>query len=462
MDITTEYFDGKKVLIFGLGTNGGGLGTLQFLLKTKAAIITVTDQKKEVDFVSAGITLPNDSRIIWHFGAHQESDFRDADIIVKNPSVKWDHPLLFIATESGADIIMDSTIFMALCKAKVIGVTGSKGKTTTASLIAHILENAGHTVVRAGISQIGVLSELPKVTKDSTVVFELSSWRLSGLTSIQKSPHISVLVNLYPDHLNYYDSMEAYAQDKKIITSFQKETDFFILPQDSKWHDFFAQTKAQIKTFGTDDSSCAWQDEDSLWMWQQNADQEAQMLIRKEDTFFAGEHLFSNMLAAALAAKSLGIPVQDIQKGLKTFTGVPHRFELVREVAGVSYINDTTATIPSATLASVQAIAGPVVLLAGGSDKNLPLDDLLTAIEKTKVTILFAGTGTDKILGALPKESQDKVTVVESMVSAVAEARQIALDGDTVILAPGAASFGMFVNEFDRGEKFIKEVQKLT
>jgi UDP-N-acetylmuramoylalanine--D-glutamate ligase len=139
MHITKDYFNNKRVLIFGLGTNGGGLGTLQFLLDTKVSQITVTDQKTESDFLAAEVRLPTEPRITWHLGEHKTEDFKTADIVIKNPSIKWDNPLVLLAKENGADVIMDSTIFMALCPAPVIGITGSKGKTTTASLIAHIL-----------------------------------------------------------------------------------------------------------------------------------------------------------------------------------------------------------------------------------------------------------------------------------------------------------------------------------
>jgi UDP-N-acetylmuramoylalanine--D-glutamate ligase len=462
MHIDQQSFDGKTVLIFGFGTNGGGLGTLHFLLSTQAERIIVTDQKTLADFTAAGMILPADPRIVWRLGEHVAEDFTAADIVIKNPAIKWDHPLLLAAEQSGASILMDSTIFMALCPAPVIGITGSKGKTTTASLVAHILETAGHMVVRVGISQTGVLSELPKVTSQSVVVFELSSWRLSGLKNISERPRISILTNLYPDHLNYYPSITEYAQDKLMITDQQTQDDFFILPEESKWASYYQKhTQAQVKTFGTSPVAAAWQDAENLWLRPNIPGTGPRLITSKDTTLIAGEHLFSNMLAAALVAECFGVDLHDIQTALHTFAGVPHRFELVRELRGVRYINDTAATIPSAALASVQSVQGPVILLAGGSDKNLPLDELLSAIATTKHTLLFQGTSTDKILEELSPELKDRCTVVTSMHEAITKAATLAENGDTVLLAPGAASFGMFRNEFDRGEQFVESVLAL-
>jgi UDP-N-acetylmuramoylalanine--D-glutamate ligase len=461
MEITRDYFDDKKVLVFGVGTNGGGLGTVQFLLSTKAKSIHLVDQKTSEELQDTLIRLPKDPRLHEHFALPEallQNLFAEVDIVIKNPGITWHHPLLLLAQESGAEVIMDSTLFMALCPAPVIGVTGSKGKTTTASLVAHILETAGHQVVRVGISQTGVLSELPKVTKESVVVFELSSWRLSGLAGIAKSPKISIITNLYPDHLNYYGTMEEYARDKKYSTDFQSTKDTLVVSGKNEWTKFFTDgTKAAVKMFGSDTSD-AWQTEQALVLAEADGDCE---VLQKKQSFLKGEHFFDNILAASLATRAFGVSLEVITKALQTFRGVPHRFELVREIGGVQYINDTAATIPSATLASVQAVSTPVILLAGGSDKGLPLAALLEAMSRAKKTFLFAGNGTDKILAELPESEQGKVVVVHSMEEAVERSWDTALPGETVLLAPGAASFGMFQNEFDRGEQFVHWVKNL-
>jgi len=458
--LSRESFNGQKVVVFGFGVNGGGLGTVEFLLGTEVAKIVITDTKTEEQLQSTYTKLPSDSRLEWRLGGHSEQDFREADIVIKNPGIRWDHPLILLAQAHGARILMDSTIFMALCVAPVIGITGSKGKTTTATLVAEILMAAGHHVVCVGISQTGVLSELSKVTKNSVVVFELSSWRLSGLTGIEKSPELAIVTNLYPDHLNYYQSMEEYALDKANIFLFQDKRGVLVLSQSNQWTEYFAkQAPGRVLYVGKTSDCSAWQDKERLYM---RVDGEDMVLLEKKEAYLQGEYLFENFLAASVVTGQYGVSVGIITKTLKTFRGVPYRFELVREFDGVRYINDTTATIPSASLASLRSVIGPVILLAGGSDKGLPLDELVQAIGQAKAAALFAGSGTDKLLALLDNELIQKVQEVKSMEEALMWARKQASPGDTVLLAPGAASFGMFQNEFDRGEQFTSRVLALS
>lgn len=459
MNIDLNFFTHKTVLVFGFGSNGGGLGTVQFLLTTKAKRIIIADKKGKEELQATSSLVPSDERVEWRLGEERERDFLEADIVIKNPSIKWDHPLLQRAKENGATVLMDSTIFMALCKAPILGVTGSKGKTTTATLLAHILETAGYQVVTAGVSQTGVLSQLSLIQEDSVVVFELSSWRLSGLSSIQKSPVISVITNLYPDHLNYYGTMENYAEDKRLITKFQTAKDTLVVPHSNHWTKYFTEgTEAQIQKFGSTEAQDAWQDERALYL---RTEEGAVEIFQKEKSTWQGEYIFANFLAASLAAKSFGVSIQNIIEALKTFSGVPHRFQVVGIKNGIRYINDTTATIPAAALSSLASIPGPVVLLAGGSDKGLPLEDLVTAIIKSKFTVLFSGSGTDLLLPILQEQHLDHYQVVASMKEAITVARAKAEAGESILLAPGAASFGMFQNEFDRGKQFIKEVESL-
>ncbi len=459
--ITRDSFGHKNVLVFGFGTNGGGVGTVQFLLGTEASRIVVTDQKDREALRMAIDMLPEDSRLEWRLGEHVMADFKEADIVIKNPGIKWDNPYILHAREHGAKILMDSGIFFSLCPAPIIGITGSKGKTTTTSALIHILQTAGKKVVPVGVSQTGVLSELPKVTEESVVVFELSSWRLSGLRDIEKSPNIAIITNLYPDHLNYYPDMETYAEDKAEIFLWQDMEGVLILSHHNEWTEWFGtQAPGGVLSIGFNNERDAWQDDENLWMKDEG---EAVKLIRKTDSLLQGEYNFENLLAAALAASRAGVSLGQIVKGLQTFTGVPHRFELVREYQDVTYINDTAATIPDAVKATVSAVKGGLILLAGGSDKGLPLEPLIeTIVGRVKHCVLFAGNATDKIREALDKASYEEYTIVESMTEAIQKASTAAEPGDTVLLSPGAASFGMFQNEFDRGEQFRTQVLALS
>ncbi len=458
--ITKEFFRDKKVLVFGFGTNGGGLGTVEFLLDTEVSQIIVTDQKKEEELSHVIEKIKEDARLQWHLGGHALEDFEHVDLVIKNPGIRFDNPYLVHAKEYGAEIFVDSALFFSLCEAPIIGVTGSKGKTTTTSILAHILETAGKKVVRVGVSQVGVLSQLKEVTEESIVVFELSSWRLAGLRDIAMSPAIAIITNLYPDHLNYYVDMQSYAEDKAEIFLWQQPDDVTILSAENEWTEWFgSEAPGRVLSFGSTREQDAWQDETTLWI----KDNEIEVpLIEKKDCILKGEHNYANFLAAALGAIEAGVAFSDIRKGVETFQGVSHRFEYVRELDGVTYINDTAATIPDAVRASVESVAGGVILLAGGSDKELPLEPLIDVIKKrVRQVILFSGSATEKIVLALEESGYTQYQVVESMGEAVETAQKEASDGDTILLSPGAASFGMFRNEFDRGEQFCKAVLAL-
>lgn len=463
---TISLFKDKRITVFGLGLNDGGVGTVLFLAKHGAREIIVTDMKSREELAPSLQKLASCKNIVYVLGQHRPEDFTHVDMVIKNPGIPWTNEYVKMALAHRVPVEMDSSLFFQLCPAPIIGVTGSKGKTTTASLTAHILEHAGRSVVRVGISQVGVLGVLSQVTKDSIVVFELSSWRLSALGRLKKSPHIAVLTNIYPDHLNYYKTMAAYMADKKYIFAFQKSTDVVVANFDNA----LAQEMVQdapgsllwASTLQALDGDGAWRDGETLLLSNQGKEQ---VLLPVENVPLPGSHNQTNILLAALATLAAGLSIKDVRAGIVSFPGIPNRLEKVAEKNGVTYYNDTTATIPDAAVAALRSFAQPTILLAGGSDKNLEFSGLAKEIVKhPKHTIFFRGAGTDKLLlaiRALLPESNHQFEVVESMSEAVRRAAEYAAPGDIVLLSPGAASFGLFQNEFDRGEQFRKAVEGL-
>ena len=463
-----NFFKNKRVTVFGLGLNMGGVGTVIYLAKHGAKEIIVTDIKSREELAPALEKLASYKNITYVLGQHRPEDFTRVDMVIKNPIFPWTNEYVKLAEEHHVPVEMDSSLFFTLCPAPIIGVTGSKGKTTTATLIAHILEQAGKKVVRVGISQVGVLGTLSQITKESIVVFELSSWRLSALARLKKSPHIAVLTNIYPDHLNYYKSMKAYMADKKNIFSFQKKNDVTIanfdnalvreMVQDAPGSILFASVEQTI------DGDGAWLADDTLLVSEEGKES---VLLPREAVLLRGKHNIENVLLAALATLAAGLTLKEVRVGIESFSGVAHRLEKVAEKNGVAYYNDTAATIPDAAVASLRSFAEPVILIAGGSDKNLDFLSLAKEILiKPKGLILLKGEGTEKLLQALrgllsEAEKNKKFLVVESMAKAVELASRNAKPGDIVLLSPGAASFGLFKNEFDRGEQFCKAVQSL-
>jgi UDP-N-acetylmuramoylalanine--D-glutamate ligase len=465
---TESFFKNKRVTVFGLGLNMGGVGTVQYLVREGAKEVIVTDIKSREELAPSLKKLASYKNVTYVLGQHRPEDFTRVDMVIKNPVIPWTNEYVKLALDHHIPVEMDSSLFFRFCKAPIIGVTGSKGKTTTATLIAHILEQAGKQVVRVGISQVGVLSMLDRVIKDSVVVFELSSWRLSALSPLKKSPHIAVLTNIYPDHLNYYKTMAAYQADKGNIFRFQKPSDIVIadfdneeartMVQDAPGAILFSSVKHGIEGDG------AWLADETLLV---SGEGKESVLLPLSDVPLKGEHNISNVLLAALASLAAGLSVKEVRSGIKSFPGVPHRLEKVALKNSVTYYNDTAATIPDAAVAALRSFSEPVILIAGGSDKRLDFTSLAKEIlTRSKGLVLFKGEGTEKLLQALqdllPAEEKGRsFEVVESMEKAVELATRGAEPGDVVLLSPGAASFGLFQNEFDRGEQFRKVVKGL-
>lgn len=461
-------FHDKRITVFGLGLNMGGVGTVKYLAEHGAREIIVTDIKTKEDLALSIEKLRDYHQITWVLGEHRPENFTETDMVIKNPGIPWTNEYIKLAVAHNVPVEMDSSLFFRLCKNSIIGVTGSKGKTTTSTLITHLLKEAGRDTVPVGISQVGVLGVLEDIGSESQVVFELSSWRLSALNGIKKSPAIAVLTNMYPDHLNYYHTMEAYMADKAQIFLHQKQSGICI----ANWDNALVREMVQdapgtvlwFSTAGPVTGDGAWLVDETLFLSRQGKEQ---VILPLSQVPLRGGHNVGNVLASALAALAAGLTIEEIRAGIESFTGVPHRLEKVAVKNGVTYYNDTTATIPDAAIASLRSFQEPVILLAGGSDKQLPFERLAKELlARPKRVILFRGEGTDKLVHAMrallpPSESERHFDVVGSMEEAVRMAEACAEPGDVVLLSPGTASFGMFQNEFDRGDQFRKIVKDL-
>jgi len=362
---------------------------------------------------------------------------------------------------------MDSGLFFKLCKNPIIGVTGTKGKTTTASLIHQILKAAGKNPIKIGIGQVSVLDKLSLLKKDSIPVFELSSWRLSALGRDKISPHIAVISNIFTDHLNYYKTMEKYIEDKKYIFSSQKSKDWLVINcDDEKVLEMAKEAKGQIFRFSCNPSKqnpAVFIEDDFIYL---NDGIDVKKLVATKEIKILGKHNLANVMAAIGAAYAYGLTADEIKTTLPFLTGAPHRLEFVLELNGVKYYNDTAATIPDASVLALDAFDQPIVLIAGGTDKELDFKEFAKKIvEKSKHVILLKGTASEKIIDEIKKiAGQDfaqSIEVASSMDEAILIAQKKAQENDVILLSPGAASFGLFNNEFDRGDKFREAVKKL-
>jgi len=433
-------FKNKKVTIMGLGLLGRGLKDTKFFVD-QGAQVTVTDLKTEKELKSSLKELKG-LPIKYTLGKHEEKDFVCADLILRNADVPRDSKFLKMAKKAKVEIEMDESLFAKYCPCPIIGITGTRGKTTTTTLIAEILKLTGKNIYLAGnIQGKATLPLIDKVTKDDLVVLELSSWQLQGFGWDKISPHIAVVTNIYEDHLNRYKNMKEYIKDKKNIYKFQTDEDYLILNNENlETKKMAKKAKAQI-----------------LWF-------DAETVPRDWDLKILGKHNKENVAAALKVADIFNLDLKQVRKVCEDFKTVENRLEPIAKIDGVVFINDTTSTTPVATQAALDAYQDfPIILIAGGADKNLDFENLAKNIStRTKACFLLAGSATPNFKKRVEYYGGEFVAdVFDNMEKAVQAAFETSEVGDVILLSPGFASFGLFKNEFDRGDQFKKAVEKL-
>lgn len=463
----------KNVTVMGLGVNQGGLGVSKWLLR-QGAYLTVTDLKDR-HALAASVealealrkTLGKKAHAIRYvLGEHREEDFTNADVVIQNPGVPRDSRYLKIARKAGALIESDMSIFFRLCPQPIVGVSGTKGKTTVTALLGAMLEAEFGRVFVAGNIRKSPHEYVMEAKKETPIVLELSSWQLESLKAAERSPNIAVLTNVLPDHLNRYDGMSDYAAAKELIYAWQLPTDVAIVPYDNAYTRKMG-ARVRGERFWASMKPIT-EEQNGLYYKKGKAVVRAQgietVLFTERDVRLPGAHNLWNALLAGGAAFLRGAKPKAIQKALRAFNGVPHRLEHVRDHKGVSYWNDTAATTPEASIAAMQTIFARKkgVLIAGGADKELKFGAWAKEVKRlAKEAVLFEGTATPKMLKALRAAGARVGGTVASMSDAVQHASRAAKKGESVLLSPGCASFGIFVNEFDRGDQFRKEAKKL-
>lgn len=452
---------GKRVLVMGLGTRSGGLGVARWLVE-QGAEVTVTDLRSAEE-LAASVEALRDLPVRFVLGEHRREDFESHEIVVRNPAVPRESPWLALARAAGARIEMEMTLFFRACPAPIIGVTGTKGKTTTTTLCATILRQWRPDTVLAGNLGRSALEALPTIAPDTPVVLELSSWQLEGLDEHGLSPHIAVLTTISPDHLDRYPSFEAYVEAKRAIARHQRPDDWFVVNRDDPvaWSCRNAGA-ARVVPFGCDDGTSEgafWDGERLLWRF---AGEERE-LLRRAELPLPGNHVVYDALAAAAAALLRGAAEEHVRRGLASAQPVPHRLERVAVIDGVEYVNDSAATAPAAVVAALETFAGrPIVLIGGGAAKNVSLEDLARVVAaRVRAAVLLDGTATPGYRAALVAAGTRVYGPYRSMDEAVQQAAALAEPGGVVLLSPGCASFGLFRDEFHRGEAFRAAVQRL-
>lgn len=444
-----SFFKGKRVTQLGLGLLGRGVNDALFLAK-HGVELTVTDKKSAEDLAPSLKKLARYKNIRFVLSGHHLEDFRNVDFVLKGAGVPLDSPEIAEARKNAIPIEMDASLFSKLVPdgVTIVGVTGTRGKSTTAHLIFHILQTARKSSYLAGnVRDMATLPLLEKVRAGDSIVLELDSWQLQGFGDSKLSPQSAIFTTFMDDHLNYYrshsieKSRKMYFADKVNIFRHQKEGDTLIVGE---------QVVEMIQAARPPVAPHVARPQDIPRDWK----------IK-----LIGEHNRMHVSCAIAVTRALGISDMVIKRAVASFAGVPGRLEKIRTVAGIQFFNDTTATTPTATATGISALASKkgkhTVLICGGSDKGLDVAPLIEAINRgVKAIVFLPGTGTNRLVQDLGELSIPH-TIVHSMKDAVVSARAFARRSDTVLLSTAFASFGLFKNEYDRGDQFDREVKKL-
>ena len=459
---------GLRVTVMGLGLNGGGLASAAFFA-SHGSVVTVTDMKDEAS-LAASIKALEGLPIRYVLGRHDLADFEGADLVIKNPAVRPDSPYLKAARCLETDI----SVFLRLSKAPVIAVTGSKGKSTVSSALYHGFVASGRKAFLGGNITVSPLSFIAGTTAETPVVLELSSWQLADLKGLGVlKPRVAVLTSMMPDHMNRYSSMEEYMADKRLIYADQDPSCYLVANRDDEWNrSFAAEARATTAWYadrapgaaggGPAGGPAAWLEEGTgRGLFSATGEAVRAEEILPAELLVPGSHNRKNLLGAALALRLSGLAALEVSKAMAGFGGVEHRLERFATKDGVAWFNDSAATIPQAVAAALGSFEGPVVLITGGTDKNLDFEPARSAYRKPKAVILLAGSGTDKLRALLDADSIPYEGPFTELDPAIRAAMAVARPGDTVLLSPGCTSFGMFLHEFDRGNKFKERARAL-
>ena len=449
----------RSVLVMGLGRFGGGLDAARFACRAGARV-TVTDLARPEDLAET-LTQLADCPIEYHLGGHREEDFDASgpDVVVVNPAVPPDNAYVAMARSAGKHITSQVELFFEICPAPIVGITGANGKSTTTALTAHLLKvglahgTGGQAIWLGGnIGHHMWLSEVERIKPGDMAVLELSSFQLEQLARLGRGPHVAVITNLTPNHLDRHGTFEAYCDAKENIFRYQPVdtaapcVSIFNAedPITRVWHDRYRGQAGRIcRLFSSEDVP---------------ADLVA---------CFAppGRANRSNLAAALQVAEHFGIAHDRLAEAVASFHGLPHRLELVRRVNGVGWYDDSIATTPPSAVAALEAFSCPRIVIAGGYDKHLPFDEFASASAQHAKALVLIGATARKIADAVRRidpNGQLTVCFADDMAQAVATCAALAEPGDVVLLSPACASYDMFDNFQHRAEVFRAEVDKLA
>lgn len=449
-----DFIKDKKVAVVGIGISN--IPLIHFLHKLGAKI-TAFDKKEENELGEVGREFKNKG-ISLDLGVNYLDNLTGFDVVFKTPSMRIDNPALVKAKGEGAYITSEIEEFVKYCPAKVFGVTGSDGKTTTTTLIYNMLKTEGYKTWIGGNIGNPLFANIEDIQQKDKVVLELSSFQLMTM-----NVHIdcALITNITPNHLDVHKDMQEYTEAKKNIYKFQEEKDLLVLNRDNYITNSVANgANGRVMKFSIKEKikNGAYFECNKLFLKEEE-------ICRLEEIKLKGMHNVENLLGA-FCAVSEDVSIENMRKVATTFTGVEHRCEFVREIDGVKYYNDSIASSPTRTLAGLSAFEKPVILIAGGYDKKIPFEPLAEKGYSKIKALVLVGITKEKIKEAFEKVIYDKqinlpILMADTFENAVYKAKELALEGDIVTLSPACASFDMFPNFEVRGNRFKEIVNEL-
>jgi UDP-N-acetylmuramoylalanine--D-glutamate ligase len=457
-DMTPFNLNDKQIIILGFARQGQALARW---LPTQGASVTVTDSKS---LDQLGLNAADYPNVQFVMGEHLSELLDDADLLCVSGGVPLTLPFVEEAIERGIPLSNDAQLFLERCAARVIGITGSAGKTTTTTLVGEMLQNAGFkTWVGGNIGNV-LLDVLDQITPEDTVVMELSSFQLDLMTV---SPQIAAVLNITPNHLDRHGTMDAYTAAKANIVRHQSADDVAILGyDDSGSHGLQDEIDGDLVWFSAESmvsDGAFLMGERLMLVGAAHPHGEAQVICERPDVPLRGEHNTRNVLAACAIAGVAGVSPEIMAETIRAFRGVPHRLETVRVLNDITYVNDSIATAPERVVAALKSYDEALILLLGGADKKLPWGDMLTlALQKSRQIVAFGGSAGDIVAHELTKmDAADRCVRVHTLADAVEVAHQVAQAGDVVLLSPGGTSYDAYTDFAARGAHFREIVAAL-
>ena len=455
-------WNGKRILILGAARQGLALARW---LSLHGAHVTLSDMRSadELRLVCESLA---EYQIDWVLGGHPLELLDTTDVLCPSGGVPITQPIVVEAVSRGIPLSNDSQIFMEVVPCKTIGITGSAGKTTTTTLVGRMAKSTyGDKAYIGGNIGDPLINYLDDMQVDDVAILELSSFQLDQMTI---SPNIAAILNVTPNHLDRHGTMEAYTAAKARILEFQSKDDIAVLGHDDKgaWN-LRDKVYGKLFTFSLSDLdkglNGTYLHDGLLNLRDGNA---YLPLISREKILLRGDHNVSNVLAAFVIGHAAGFPLDAMLEAVEDFQGVPHRLELVRELRGVRWYNDSIATAPERSIAAIRAFDEPIVLMLGGRDKDLPWEDLMRLVGQRVDHLVLFGEAAEKIqktansLGL--SEKRCTLSRVNGLREAVVKAAEVAVSGDVVLLSPGGTSYDEFKDFAERGERFKLWVQELS